>query len=147
MRTILTANKLALYLPVSLHNFVIRELVHRRLCFGCHRLKLLEAMALGALLGAGLNILQDVIWKRHGRPIETPEDRLRFACYECALFPLGLIWWAWTCNSDVHWIVPSLAVGCSTVGIYTIFLAVNNYTADTYHRFASSALAAQSLSA
>lgn len=33
----------------------------------------------------------------------------------------------------------------STVGICTIFLAVNNYTADTYDRLASSALAAQSL--
>ena len=103
-------------------------------------------MAVGSLFGAGLNIFQDVVWKNRGKPIKTPEDRLRFACYECACFPIGLIWLAWTCKSHVHWIVPSLAVGCSTIGVYTIFLAVNNYTADTYHRFASSALAAQSLS-
>ena len=106
----------------------------------------MEAMAIGAVFGAGLNIFQDVVWKNRGKPIKTPEDRLRFACYECAFFPIGLIWLAWTCKSHVHWIVPSLAVGCSTIGVYTIFLAVNNYTADTYHRFASSALAAQSLS-
>lgn len=37
-----------------------------------------------------------------------------------------------------------MAVGCATMGIFSIYLAVFNYLADTYHRYASSALAAQS---
>lgn len=102
-------------------------------------------MAVGALIGAAINIYQERLRPRLGNPINSPESRLHFACVECLLFPIGIFIWAWTCRSSIHWIVPSIAVGISTVGIYTIFLAVNNYTADTYHRFASSALAAQSL--
>ena len=103
-------------------------------------------MAVGALVGAILNIYQERLRKRIGIPIKSPESRLDFACGEAALFPIGIFWWAWTCQSHIHWIVPSLGIVCATIGIYTIFLAVNNYTADTYHRLASSALAAQSLS-
>ncbi|QMW41533.1 hypothetical protein G4B11_004857 [Aspergillus flavus] len=44
----------------------------------------------------------------------------------------------------VPWIVPTIAVGCSTIGIFSIYLAAFNYLADTYHRYASSAIAAQS---
>ena len=50
----------------------------------------------------------------------------------------------WTSFPSIHWIVPTLAIGCATMGIFSIYLAVFNYLADTYHRYASSALAAQS---
>jgi hypothetical protein len=50
----------------------------------------------------------------------------------------------WTSFPSIPWIVPTLAVGCATMGIFSIYLAVFNYLADTYHRYASSALAAQS---
>ena len=50
----------------------------------------------------------------------------------------------WTSFPNIPWIVPTLAVGCATMGIFSIYLAVFNYLADTYHRYASSALAAQS---
>ncbi len=103
-------------------------------------------MAVGAVLGTALNIGQEILRKKRQGPVQVPEKRLYFACIECALFPIGLFWWAWTGKSDIHWIVPSCGVCCATIGIYTIFLAVNNYTADTYQRLASSALAAQSLS-
>lgn len=103
-------------------------------------------MVVGAVLGTALNIGQEILRKKRQGPVQVPEKRLYFACVECALFPIGLLWWAWTGKPDVHWIVPSCGVCCATIGIYTIFLAVNNYTADTYHRLASSALAAQSLS-
>src|SRR6266480_2657425 len=45
---------------------------------------------------------------------------------------------------DVHWIVPTIAIALATMGIFSVYLAVFNYLADVYHRYASSALAAQS---
>lgn len=60
------------------------------------------------------------------------------------MMPAGLFWFGWTSFPSIPWIVPSLAVGCATMGIFSIYLAVFNYLADTYHRYASSALAAQS---
>lgn len=56
----------------------------------------------------------------------------------------GCFWFGWSSFPSVPWIVPTLAIGCATMGIFSIYLAVFNYLADTYHRYASSALAAQS---
>ena len=58
--------------------------------------------------------------------------------------PIGLFMFGWTSGPGVPWIVPTIAVGIATIGIFTIYLSVFNYLADTYHRYASSALAAQS---
>lgn len=101
-------------------------------------------MAAGALLATVLSIYQERIAMRFGKLSSTPEGRLYFACIESALLPVGLFWFGWTSFPSVPWIVPALAVGCATVGIFSIYLAVFNYLSDTYHRYASSALAAQS---
>ena len=45
---------------------------------------------------------------------------------------------------SIHWIVPALAIGFATIGIFYIYLATFNYLADIYQTYASSALAAQS---
>jgi len=75
---------------------------------------------------------------------DTPEGRLYLPCIQSILLPIGLFWFGWTSFKDIPWIVPTLAIGCATMGIFSIYLAVFNYLADTYHRYASSALAAQS---
>lgn len=81
----------------------------------------------------------------HQKIFETPEGRLYFACAESALLPLGCIWFAVTgAYPQIPWIVPTLGLACATIGIFSIYLAVFNYLADSYHRYASSALAAQS---
>lgn len=76
--------------------------------------------------------------------LTCPEARLYFTCVESFLLPAGLFWFGFTLSPSIPWIVPALAIGCATMGIYSIYLATFNYLADTYHRYASSALAAQS---
>ena len=73
-----------------------------------------------------------------------PEGRLYFACLEAALLPVGLFWFGWSSGSDISWVSPVVALGVAQVGIFSIYLAVFNYLADTYHRLASSAIACQS---
>ena len=102
------------------------------------------AMCVGAILSTILSIYHENVARYFGKESSTPEGRLYFSCIESALLPIGLFWFGWTQFSHVHWIVPTLAVGCATMGVYSIYLAVFNYLADTYHRYASSALAAQS---
>ena len=102
------------------------------------------AMCVGALLATILSIYQEKVAKHYGKLASTPEGRLYFSCIESALMPIGLFWFGWSSFRDVHWIVPTLAIGCATMGIFSIYLAVFNYLSDTYHRYASSALAAQS---
>lgn len=102
------------------------------------------AMCVGAALATVLSIYQEKVAKRHGKLATTPEGRLYFACVESALMPIGLFMFGWTSFPNIHWVVPSIAIALATMGIFAIYLAVFNYLADTYHRYASSALAAQS---
>ncbi|CAG8053719.1 unnamed protein product [Penicillium salamii] len=102
------------------------------------------ASCTGSLLAMGLSIVQDKIASRREGWNSVPEHRLYFSCLESTLLPIGLFMFGWTSHFQVHWIVPTIAVGISTMGIFAVYLAVFNYLADTYHRYASSALAAQS---
>ena len=75
---------------------------------------------------------------------DVPESRLYFACVEGVLFPIGIFWLAWTQFESVHWIVPTLAIAVSNMGIFITYLAGFSYLTDTYNIYASSAVAAQS---
>lgn len=101
-------------------------------------------MCVGALMSTVLSIYQEKLARHYGTNLHHSEGRLYFACIESALLPIGLFWFGWTFFASTHWIVHTLAVGCATMGIFSVYLAVFNYLADTYHRYASSALAAQS---
>ncbi|KAL6716519.1 hypothetical protein ACLMJK_006086 [Lecanora helva] len=102
------------------------------------------SMCIGAALATVVSIYQEKIARHYGKLSSTPEGRLYFSCIESALLPIGLFWFGWSSFSSIHWIVPTIAVGVATMGIFSVYLAVFNYLADTYHRYASSALAAQS---
>lgn len=101
-------------------------------------------MCVGVLIITLISIWQEKIVIRFGRLSKCAEGRLYFVCAESILLPIGLFWFGWTSFPSVPWIVPAIAVGCATMGIFSIYLATFNYLADTYHRYASSAIAAQS---
>jgi MFS family permease len=104
-----------------------------------------SAIAIGSILGTTISIWQEKIARRFWPGLlDVPEGRLYFACLESALLPIGLFWFGWTARPDIHWISPVIALGVAQVGIFSIYLAVFNYLADVYHRYASSALAGQS---
>ncbi|KAL5115943.1 hypothetical protein ACEQ8H_006165 [Pleosporales sp. CAS-2024a] len=102
------------------------------------------SMCIASMIATVLSIYQEKIARRHGKLANSPEGRLYFACIESACMPIGLCMFGWTSFRDVHWIVPVIAIGIATIGIFVIYLSTFNYLADTYHRYASSALAAQS---
>ncbi|KAK5676505.1 hypothetical protein LTS10_010806 [Elasticomyces elasticus] len=109
------------------------------------------ALCIGALLSTIISIYQEPIARRYlgahrQEFLSTPEGRLYFASVQSTLLPIGCFWFAWSSFPSDHWIVPALAVACATMGIFSIYLAVFNYLADSYGRYASSALAAQSFS-
>ncbi|KAM7221241.1 Major facilitator superfamily domain containing protein [Rhypophila decipiens] len=77
-------------------------------------------------------------------PAQAPEARLYFTCLTSTLLPIGMFLFGFTTRPHVHWIVPCIGVTLAAMGILSVYLAVFNYLADTYHKYASSALAAQS---
>jgi multidrug resistance protein len=102
------------------------------------------AMCIASILATILSIYQEKIARKYGKLANSPEGRLYFACVESACMPIGLFMFGWSSSRSVHWIVPAIAIGIATIGIFAIYLSTFNYLADTYHRYASSALAAQS---
>lgn len=102
------------------------------------------ATCTGSLIAMALSIMQETLAARHKTWNSIPEHRLYFSCVQSILLPLGLFLFGWSAQFQTHWIVPAIAVAASTMGIFSIYLAVFNYLADTYQRYASSALAAQS---
>lgn len=84
------------------------------------------------------------LFMRRRLPAEAPESRLYFTCITATLLPIGLFLFGFTARHEVHWIAPAIGIAFATWGIYSVYLATFNYFADIYHKFASSALAAQS---
>lgn len=107
------------------------------------------APAVASLIGTVAAIIQEHIitnptsWFYSLAPNGQPEARLVFACGQSLLLPVGLFWLGATARSTIPWIVPVISTGALTLGIFSVYLAVFNYLADTYHAYASSAIAAQ----
>ncbi|KAL4886729.1 major facilitator superfamily domain-containing protein [Aspergillus karnatakaensis] len=102
------------------------------------------SMCTGAIIITIISIYQEKLATRFNLLPRTPEARLYFVCIESILMPIGLFWFGWTSSPTTHWISPTIAIAFATMGIFSVYLAVFNYLADTYHRYASSAIAAQS---
>lgn len=75
-------------------------------------------------------------------PAEAPEARLYFACITAMFLPLGLLGGFLSDQSQAG-VSEAVGLGFATWGIYSVYLATFNYLADSYHIYASSALAAQ----
>ncbi|KAM3538740.1 hypothetical protein ARSEF1564_008346 [Beauveria bassiana] len=106
------------------------------------------AVVAASILSATIAIAQDPVLRRiwpHRSTSNTPESRLLSTSVQSVLLPAGLFWFGWTSRPEIHWIFPVLAIGACTMGIFSIYLAVFNYLADTYGRYSSSAQAAQSM--
>lgn len=109
------------------------------------------AISAGAVIATFINPWQDHLYlqsarknkENPGQPI--PEARLYFAVPGSLLFTAGLFWYGWSSYPHVHWIVPTLGIGCVGIGIYSIYVAVVNYLSDSYEKYAASALSAASL--
>ncbi|KAG5754841.1 hypothetical protein H9Q70_002552 [Fusarium xylarioides] len=100
------------------------------------------ATIVGSIVGIGLSLLQEPVIKRvlpQKKPLSTPEQRLLSPCIQSILLPIGLFWFFMTARPGISWVCPCIALGACSMGIFSIYLAVFNYLADTYHGYASSA--------
>lgn len=103
-------------------------------------------VTVASIIGSILSVWQEKLLESPTlkRFAGQPEARLVFACLQSLCLPAGLFWLGASARPEVPWIVPALSIGCFTLGAFSVYLAVFNYLADTYHAYASSAIAAQS---
>ncbi|KAK0569354.1 hypothetical protein OC861_001068 [Tilletia horrida] len=101
------------------------------------------SLFLASIIGFFLNFVQEALYRRNVAR-KGPEARLYAACVGAVMFPVGCLIYGWTSFAYVSLAGPIVGVVVLMVGIYSIYLAVFNYLADSYLIYASSALAAQS---
>ncbi|KAG0648665.1 Polyamine transporter 4 [Hyphodiscus hymeniophilus] len=78
--------------------------------------------------------------------IVAPEHRLWAAMIGSFGMPIGLFWFAWSARSDVHWIIPALAIVPYGWGNLCTYVSACLYLVDTYAALtAASAIAANGL--
>ncbi len=107
-------------------------------------------IGVGLVLGNILNPIGNIFYNRAAKLAGPggrvpPEARLPMVCVGSILLPIGLFWFAWTCQSSVHWIVPILASVPFGCGFLLIFTGVTMYLLDSYTLHAASALAANAV--
>ncbi|KXH66400.1 hypothetical protein CSAL01_12739 [Colletotrichum salicis] len=98
----------------------------------------------GWSLGVGkipfLSLGFDIIYEAAGKV--PPEERLILIMFGSVALPIGMFWFAWTSDPDIHW-APQVIAGISTgMGIMTIFIQGLVYIIDTYAQLSNSAIAA-----
>lgn len=105
-------------------------------------------MAVGSTLALAVAPLQDALYLRSARSrkdgLPRPEARLYASMAGSVLFSVGMFIFGWCATPSIHWIAPAIGIAISSFAIFSIYLAVFNILADTYGKFASSALASQS---
>ncbi|TVY65820.1 MFS transporter prlG [Fusarium oxysporum f. sp. cubense] len=75
-----------------------------------------------------------------------PEDRLVMMAYMAPSLPIGLFWYGWATEKQVHWIVPILGTVFVGVGFICILMSVMMYLVDAFDvKYTASALAANTL--
>ncbi|CEP63785.1 Yhk8p LALA0_S09e02454g [Lachancea lanzarotensis] len=106
---------------------------------------------MGLLVGILLVAPTSVIFqKRYERKVERnngeriPEFRFEALFYGAFLAPMGLMIFAWTSYSHVHWIAPIIGTSVFGAGVFFIFTGIFGYTVDAFRLYTASAMACNS---
>ncbi|MCJ1470145.1 hypothetical protein MMC07_008790 [Pseudocyphellaria aurata] len=70
-----------------------------------------------------------------------PEHRLPPLVIGAFLVPIGLLWYGWSAQYRVHWIVPIVGTAFIGVGTLFAFLPIQMYLVDAFEIYAASAIA------
>ncbi|KAJ5159392.1 uncharacterized protein N7482_006396 [Penicillium canariense] len=96
--------------------------------------------ASGQLAGPALDwyIKQQRAKNGHSRP----KDRLPAIVPGCLLIAIGLLWYGWSAQARLHWVMPIIGSGLSAAGITVVFAGIQTYLIDAFTAYAASVIAA-----
>lgn len=81
--------------------------------------------------------------KNNGVP--KPEFRLPCLFVASFLIPIGLLWFGWSVQKKLHWIMPGIGSGIFAFGLVCVFQTIQNYLIDMNTKYAASSVAAAAL--
>ena len=104
------------------------------------------ALALGYILGTqSCSNLVDRVYRRlkfsWGKGIGQPEYRLPLLIPGSLAVPVGILWYGWSAQHHLHWIMPDIGIGIFAFGMKYGMQCTQLYGLDVYPTFAASASA------
>ncbi|KAI3318882.1 MFS general substrate transporter [Xylariaceae sp. AK1471] len=102
------------------------------------------SFAIGLIIGVNIaGHLNDYLYRKlkaRNDGIGRPEFRVPPMILGTVLIPIGLIWWGWTGQAELHWILPNIGSLILGTGVYVCSGCVSVYTIDAYDKYAASAI-------
>ena len=104
------------------------------------------SLAIGYIIGTQCcTRLIDMVYKRlkdgRGKGIGKPEFRLPLLLPGALLIPIGLLWYGWSAQKHLHWIMPNIGAVIFAIGIKFGMQCTQLYALDVYPTYAASASA------
>lgn len=103
-------------------------------------------LGLGYLIGTAFwSVMIELIYnklKARNGGVAKPEYRLPCLCFCGIGIPVGLIWYGWSAQKKLHWIMPCLGLAIFGFSLVAVFQTIQNYLIDMNNRFAASSVAA-----
>ncbi|KAI1649142.1 MFS general substrate transporter [Daldinia loculata] len=102
------------------------------------------SLSIGLIIGVNIaGHLNDYIYRKlkaRNNGIGRPEFRVPTMILGTALVLVGLLWWGWSGQAKLHWIMPNIGSALFAMGVYVCSGCVSIYTIDTYPQYAASAI-------
>lgn len=106
------------------------------------------SLAIGYIIGTqSCSKLIDITYKRlqqRHNGIGKPEYRLPVLIPGSLLVPIGLLWYGWSAQHNLHWIMPNIGSAIFAAGVKYGLQCTQVYALDVYPTYAASASAASS---
>ncbi|KAG7195299.1 uncharacterized protein KQ657_003825 [Scheffersomyces spartinae] len=77
--------------------------------------------------------------------VAKPEFRLPCLFVSSVCIPIGLIWFGWSAQYKLHWIMPGIGLAIFAFGLVCVFQLLQSYLIDMNVRYAASSVAAAAL--
>lgn len=106
------------------------------------------SLGIGFLLGVifwtfALELVYNYLTKKHGK--QEPEFRLPCLLVSSFIVPIGLLWYGWSAQYKLPWIMPCVGSGIFAFGLVCVFQALQAYLIDEIPSYAASAIAGASV--
>lgn len=112
---------------------------------GLNYISIIVGYTLGSQVGAPMS---DRVWayfrKRYNGDT-VPEYRIPLMIPGAILLPTGLLWYGWSVEARLHWIMPNIGAALYGCGVILSSQAMQAYLLDAYKTYTASALAAAQL--
>lgn len=103
----------------------------------------LIAILVGAICGGLVNIYGSSRYARlSGKGVASPEDRLIPMMIAGWIMPVGAFLYGWSMRTAIHWLVPTVGLALTGIGLAVVIQGAIVYIVDAYTKFSASAIAA-----